>query len=191
MILRQKVLEGIRSGTINVAFRRWTRPTVKSGGTLLTAIGQLAIRSVTQIDPSEITEDDSINAGFPDRDSLLAELDYRTDGEVYRIELGELLPDPRIALRAKPMDADSHAEVKRALARLDERSSTGPWTMETLRVIETHPEVRAVELARMLGQERDPFKTNVRKLKRLGLTESLEIGYRISPRGREFLDHAE
>jgi hypothetical protein len=28
------------------------------------------------------------------------------------------------------------------------------------------------------------FKTNVRKLKELGLTESLEVGYRLSPRGK-------
>ncbi len=32
------------------------------------------------------------------------------------------------------------------------------------------------------------FKTNVRKLKALGLTESLEVGYRLSPRGRAFLE---
>jgi hypothetical protein len=32
-----------------------------------------------------------------------------------------------------------------------------------------------------------PFKLNVRKLKALGLTESLEIGYRLSPRGLVFM----
>jgi hypothetical protein len=31
-----------------------------------------------------------------------------------------------------------------------------------------------------------PFKLDVRKLKELGLTESLPVGYRLSPRG-EFL----
>ena len=31
--------------------------------------------------------------------------------------------------------------------------------------------------------ERDPFKIRVRRLKDLGLTESLDVGYRISPRG--------
>jgi hypothetical protein len=31
------------------------------------------------------------------------------------------------------------------------------------------------------------FKRNVRKLKELGLTESLDIGYRLSPRGRALL----
>lgn len=36
--------------------------------------------------------------------------------------------------------------------------------------------------------EQRPFKANVRKLKELGLTESLEVGYRLSARGRALLD---
>lgn len=32
------------------------------------------------------------------------------------------------------------------------------------------------------------FKQDVRKLKELGLTESLEIGYRLSPRGKSVID---
>jgi hypothetical protein len=32
------------------------------------------------------------------------------------------------------------------------------------------------------------FKRDVRKLKELGLTESLEVGYRLSPRGAALLD---
>jgi hypothetical protein len=42
-------------------------------------------------------------------------------------------------------------------------------------------------LAEAAGQERLAFKTRVRRLKALGLTESLEVGYRLSPRGRAFL----
>lgn len=38
-----------------------------------------------------------------------------------------------------------------------------------------------------LGRERLPSKADVRKLKMLGLTESLEIGYRLSARGRAYL----
>ena len=41
------------------------------------------------------------------------------------------------------------------------------------------------------GRERHPFKTDVRKLKELGLTESLEVGYRLSPRGRTVLSRLE
>jgi hypothetical protein len=56
-----------------------------------------------------------------------------------------------------------------------------------LELIAAQPEVRAVELAAELGQEKLPFKRDVRKLKELGLTESLNPGYRLSPRGRAVL----
>ena len=39
--------------------------------------------------------------------------------------------------------------------------------------------------------DRPAFKLNVRKLKALGLTESLEVGYRLSPRGAAFLAAAD
>jgi len=52
-----------------------------------------------------------------------------------------------------------------------------------LAAIRDRPETRAAELARDVGWERDSFKVHVRKLKNLGLTESLEVGYRLSPRG--------
>ncbi len=47
--------------------------------------------------------------------------------------------------------------------------------------------MRAPDLAASLGRETQPFKTDVRKLKEMGLTESLGVGYRISPRGRTVL----
>ena len=71
-------------------------------------------------------------------------------------------------------------EISERLARMTERA--WPWTRETLELIAAKPEVRAGDLAVELGQERLPFKANVRKLKALGLTESLEVGYRLSPR---------
>ena len=73
------------------------------------------------------------------------------------------------------------------MARLDATSRRGPWTERVLELIAVRPAVRAGDLADELGLERLPFKTDVRKLKALGLTESLEVGYRISPRGRAWL----
>ena len=69
------------------------------------------------------------------------------------------------------------------LDRFDRASSYGAWTRETLAIIEANPARRAPDLAAELGRETAPFKRDVRKLKELGLTESLEIGYRLSPRG--------
>ena len=57
-----------------------------------------------------------------------------------------------------------------------------------LRTIHDQPEVRAADLAPQFGRERLSFKLDVRKLKELGLTESLPRGYRLSPRGRAALE---
>ena len=46
MLFRQHVLAEIASGDVTLAFRRWTKPTVKAGGTLRTAVGVLAIDAV-------------------------------------------------------------------------------------------------------------------------------------------------
>jgi hypothetical protein len=54
-------------------------------------------------------------------------------------------------------------------------------------LIADRPGVRAADLAAAEGREKLPFKADVRKLKELGLTESLEVGYRLSPRGRALL----
>ena len=97
-------------------------------------------------------------------------------------------PDPRIALRADAaLSVADRAEISARLARLDRASSHGPWTAVTLRAIESAPGTRAADLAAGLGREQLPFKADVRKLKALGLTESLEVGYRLSPRGRAYL----
>lgn len=47
--------------------------------------------------------------------------------------------------------------------------------------------MRAADLAGAAGVERDRLKADVRKLKELGLTESLVVGYRLSPRGAAVL----
>lgn len=56
-----------------------------------------------------------------------------------------------------------------------------------LTLIARRPGVVSTELAAELGRPRPDFKLDVRKLKMLGLTHSLEVGYELSPRGEEFL----
>jgi hypothetical protein len=188
MLFRQKFLDGIRDGTITLAFRRWRRPSVRSGGTLLTAAGQLSITSVDEVALMRISEADARRAGYTSREALLAELRARDEGKVYRIELGALRVDPRVALRQSALLSDAACdEIARRLRRLDEGSPHGPWTRQTLDLIRSRPGVRAGDLCRLVGLDLQPFKLNVRKLKTLGLTESLEVGYRLSPRGTSFM----
>ncbi len=183
MLFRQAALDGIQAGTIRLAFRRWRRPTVRTGGTLLTPIGQLEIAAVVTVTETELSEADARLAGYTDRVELLTDLNRRAEGEIYRIELGRLRADPRIALRDAVPTGQDIAVLLARLAELDARSPSGPWTSSILDLIAAHPAVRAGNLARLVGMEREIFKTNVRKLKALGLTESLEIGYRLAPRG--------
>ncbi len=188
MLFRRQFLQGIRSGTVTVAFRRWRRPTVREGGTLLTAVGELQIGTVTPVALEAISTEEARRAGYESRDHLVDELNSRSEGEVYRIELGPLRPDPRIALRESPAEGEELRELLARLARLDMRAPGGPWTRRVLEVLKSHSGVRAGDLCALLDQEKLQFKRNVRKLKNLGLTESLGTGYRLSPRGAALLE---
>lgn len=191
MLLNAETLQGIAAGRITCQFRRWKRPTVKSGGTLNTAVGQLAILAVEVVDPRHITGVEARAAGWSSVEVLREALDRRSQGattHVYRIDLHLSGPDPRIALRSELPDDEALDKVLRRLDRWDDASPVGPWTRAVLRIIAERPQVRAGDLAEACGLDPVRFKTNVRKLKGLGLTESLKIGYRISPRGRAVLD---
>jgi hypothetical protein len=188
MIFRQRFLEGIRDGTITLAFRRWRRPSVRAGGTLLTAVGQLEIVSVDEVAMTRISDSDARRAGYDSRDDLVTELNARDEGKVYRVTLGALRPDPRVAVRQAATLGDvERRQIAQRLQRLDSSAADGAWTRRTLEIIRDHPGRRAGDLSTLVGMEKLPFKLNVRKLKALGLTESLEIGYRLSPRGVAFL----
>lgn len=189
MLFRTEFLEGIVAGDITVAFRRWKRATAKAGGRQLTKAGLLSIDEVDLIDDSEVSEEDARQAGFKSRADLFEYLAQFGEAPLYRIRLHFAGPDPRKLLRVRETITDEEfASIRRRLARLDAASSYGPWTLAVLQIIRDRPEVRAASLAKSFGRVTAPFKIDVRKLKAMGLTESLEIGYRLSPRGRVLLD---
>ena len=78
MLIKTAILKRIKSGEVTLAFRRWRRPTVKSGGTLRTAIGELAIERVTKTTTGKITDRDARRAGYESRAALLADLRRRS-----------------------------------------------------------------------------------------------------------------
>lgn len=187
MLFRRAVLDGIRAGTVTLAFRRWETPAARAGGVQKTAVGLVRIRSIAAVDEGSITEEDARRAGAPSRDALLAELSRRR-GPIWRMEIEHAGEDPRLALRERDeMDAAELAALRTRLARLDAASAAGPWTRDVLRLVAANPGVRAGDLAPQVRMEREAFKLQVRKLKNLGLTISLGTGYRISPRGEALL----
>ncbi len=197
MLLTRPVLDSIVAGDVSIVYRRWAKPTVKKGSRLRTVIGELSIGDVDVVEPASIPDADAVAAGYESATTLLDDLFRdrptssrgrvaRSDGErfVYRVEVGYSGEDTRIALRTDDaLSADELAKICARLHGFDTRSSFGPWTRDTLRMINEWPGRRAPELAAMQGRETVPFKNDVRKLKELGLTESLAVGYRLSPRG--------
>ncbi|WP_330273516.1 hypothetical protein OG205_43130 [Lentzea sp. NBC_00516] len=169
MLIRVADWERIRSGEITLQFRRWKRPTVRAGGRLRTSQGVLSIDEIEIV--SRVTRAEAVAAGFPTVAALKSSVDGR-EGSLYRIRLRFAGDDPRIELRSSS-DVDGVELKEDALA--------------VLRLIAANPGVRAADLAASLGREKLPFKTDVRKLKAKGLTESLRVGYRLSPRGEAYL----
>ena len=188
MLIPSAVLDSIAEGSVEAAVRRWKRPTVRAGGTLRTAIGLLAIDAVERIADDDLDEALARRCGFGSREEVVASLrPPEADRHLYVIEFHLAGDDPRIALRERvELDRDELEDVLARLGRLD-RAAADEWTHRTLEIIGERPGVVARELAPLLGLEREPFKRNVRKLKNLGLTESLEVGYRLSPRGQAVL----
>lgn len=188
MLIPMSTLAAIEAGEVTLAFRRWDRARVKTGTLLRTAVGVVEVTSVEAVRLSAITAKEAHEAGYGSRKTLVDFLRTR-EGEVFRIGLRHAGPDPRISLREQ--DALSAPEIAAILDRLgaiDRSSRREPWTLKFLTLIAERPGVRAPDLAASVGWETPVFKRSVRRLKELGLTESLDVGYRLSPRGRAIVN---
>jgi hypothetical protein len=190
VLIEKRLHEGIRDGSITVMLRRWRRHQVVAGRTYRTAVGLVAVDQVDIVGPEEIDHDDARDAGYPSVAEALARLRGAADDPIYRLRIRPVdTPDPRDVLAASDRLDDSElAAISTRLRRLDRAGASGPWTAATLSIIAERPGVRAGDLADALGRQLQPFKLDVRKLKNLGLTISLRVGYRLSPRGRAYLN---
>ncbi|MGH1493924.1 MAG: hypothetical protein ACRBK7_31775 [Acidimicrobiales bacterium] len=187
--------EGIADGSITVAFRRWKKPTVIAGRPYRTGGGRIEVLAVEVTTLKAISQADATKAGYDSVADVIEQLPVglHEDGSarrLYRVEFKRLdEPDPRQVLANDTALGEADIDqIDARLLRFDNASKSGPWTRQTLALIEQHPARRAPDLAEMVGRETKPFKLDVRKLKNLGLTNSLKIGYELSPRGRAYLD---
>lgn len=88
MLLKLEVLEAIRRGEITLQFRRWTRPSVKAGGTLKTRLGLLQIGRMDLMSPDDVSLADARAAGFADLAEFRRWLDSMKQGPLFhRIEV--------------------------------------------------------------------------------------------------------
>jgi hypothetical protein len=187
VLLNRATAEGIADGTITLVLRRWDAPRAKTGGTQRTPVGTIRVDAVTERPGGyRVTSAQAIAAGYPSARAAQAELDRRPAEHTYLIAVSFMAPDERPALAADDVLTD--ADVAAITARLDRWDAVAtPWTREYLTMIGDNEAVRAPDLAARVGLDVPRFKRRVRQLKGLGLTISLDVGYRLSPRGRAYL----
>ena len=187
MLIKDEVIEKIKSGEITVLFRRWSRPGAKAGGTQMTQLGMVGIDTVEVVTEDDITDQDAREAGYGTRQNLLEKLSYRDD-PIFRMRVHWAGEDPRVALREDDnLTEEKLDDILAKLEKLDAGSKRGAWTQSYLQVIHDMPNTYSGLLAGFLGLGIPQFKPWVRKLKALGLTESHSPGYRLSPRGEKVL----
>jgi hypothetical protein len=192
LLFQKRFHEGLTSGSVTLTFRRWRRPHVRAGGRYRChPIGVLEVDEVREVQVAEISEADARASGFTARAELIEYMKTASEepllpsSRVFRIALHHGGDGDRVSLALEEqLTAEDVQQITARLARLDAQRA---WTAETLNIIRERPRVAASQLAAALGRETLPFKVDVRKLKKLGLTQSFEVGYEISPRGRAYL----
>lgn len=193
LLFKKPFHAGLVDGSIRVTFRAWDKPHVRPGGRYRChPIGVLEVDGISKVPLGDITAADAKLAGFGSLDELVAFIrsgphgdDLTGASELFRIALHHGGDGDRVEVALD--DKLTREDIAAITAKLDRMDGKVPWTRKTLRLIAKHPRVAASQLAKKLGRETQPFKIDVRKLKKLGLTQSFEIGYELSPRGRAHL----
>lgn len=192
LLFQKKFHAGLVDGSITRTFRLWESPHVKTGGRYrVHPIGVVEVSAIRRVPLSELTDPDARAGGFESKAALIeymrpvAKAPLTDQSLVFDVTLAHAGDGDRVevAMEGNLSPADVEAIAKR-LARLDGKK---PWTKTVLQLIKRRPRIAASKLAKSLGLETEPFKVNVRKLKRLGLTQSFEVGYEVSPRGVAFM----
>jgi hypothetical protein len=190
LLFQKRFHSGLLSGAVRLTFRRWQKPHVRPGGRYRChPIGVLQVDRIDRVRAADLTEADAVLAGFGSRQEMLAFITSGPGGALgpedtlWRVELHHAGEADRVDLALD--DTLGPEDISAIRTRLDR---FGDWPLPTLRLIGRHPRVAASKLAARMKRETAPFKVDVRKLKRLGLTQSFEVGYALTPRGRAFLD---
>ncbi len=179
---------GIRAGTVTRTYRAWKKPQARIGGRYnLHPDGVIEVTAISREAPGRITDTDALASGFTSAAALRNHLGSRTDVTLVEFRyLGSGLvgqPD------REQVSDDALETLIGKLDGMDARSDR-PWTDRVLKAIADQPGLRAGDLAPAFDWDTPTFKRQVRKLKAMGLTRSLEIGYELSERGRQVLEAA-
>ncbi len=193
MLLFQKRFHaGIVDGAVRLTFRLWEKPHVKVGGRYrVHPIGVVEVNAVDAVTLKDITDQEAQAGGFASLEELLgymapvAKKPLTPATPVFRVGFVHGGDGDRVAIA---LDTELGDEALAYLIkRVDRLERDGKWVRKVMELINKHPRIAASQLAKKLRRETEPFKIDVRKLKKLGLTQSFEVGYEVSPRGQKFL----
>ncbi len=184
MLLSQRTLDAVVNGEIDRVYRRWKRPAVVEGTVQRTAHGLVEVVGLRQVEEGEI---EPAAAGYATSEDVLADIRPPEPGRaLYEVRIRWAGDDPRLALRESvDIDEATLDEIDRVVTGIGRRG--GPTGIQLLQAVAANPGKLAQDLAEEIGAEREVLKRRIRQLKEIGLTESLRIGYRLSPRGEAYL----
>jgi len=191
VLFERRLREGIHEGWVVLMFRRWNRCQVVAGHRYRTGSDIIEVDAVDLVTLRDIDAGQASEAGYATVRELVADLRGDKKTPLYRIRFHRVdEPDPRDELAAQSeLTSQELSALTAQLTRMDNSGSHGPWTRAVLTQIADHPATVSTVLADTLGWERQDFKLHVRRLKQLGLTISLDVGYQLSPRGEAYLQH--
>jgi len=190
MLFQARFHDAIHRGELTRTVRIWQRAHVRVGGRYGLGGGSIKIDRIHEAGMEALTPALARQCGFASLVELLKVAKHGPGERVFIIDFHYIdRPPARAATDTAPLDTPGLTALVKKLDAMDARA-TRPWTRETLRVIAKHPGRRAGDLAAAFDRPRLEFKQDVRKLKALGLTISLEVGYRLSPRGEALLTPA-
>ena len=192
LLFKKRFHQGLVDGSVTLTVRLWDKPHVKTGGRYrVHPIGVVEVDAVERITLGALSEDDAKRAGFVDLAELIeyakpvAKGPLTAQTPIFKVGLHHGGDGDRVQLALET--ALDQAAVEAICKKLTKLDAKGAWVKKTLQLISRRPKIAASKLAASMGRETEPFKIDVRKLKKLGLTESYEVGYGLSPRGRAFL----
>jgi hypothetical protein len=191
MMFKGEFLNGIAAGEVTRTYRRWKRPQVKQDGIYqLYRKGAIQVTDIGAVTENSVTDSAARLSGFDSATSLLDYLGHASPGsELYCVKFRYIGEVRKKGPDQSAIDSETEWQtLADKLAAKDRSSAVGPWTLATLTLIGESPGTSSKLLAASLKRIQMDLKKDIRKLKQLGLTISLETGYKLSDRGRSYLD---
>ena len=181
--------QAIAAGRITTSFRAWRTPQAKLGGQYnIPPYGAIEVTRIRRQTLAKASAAAIKRAGFENRTALGEFLKADVDTPLYQIDFKYL---GQSAVKQAPSGRLAAEELDRVLIKLARMDKTQAWTQAALELIGAQPETRAADLAPHCNMDTPTFKRNIRKLKALGLTQSLATGYKLTARGQQVLQRTQ